>query len=228
MRDTFARTGIPEDRLHVLRHAWDIEEPAPSGEDDDMDYYLFLGRLTEAKGVRTLLEAWKQLGTAAAPRLVIAGEGDLEDEVRAAAERNRQISAPGLVSGEEKRKLLHGCRALIAPSLWQEPLGIVAYEAFEFGKPVIASSGGGFSSTVEDRVSGRLFPPGDAPALAAAVRALEHAGMVDREKMGRAGRAWLEREAGADRWLEGFANIAEPIIERYRKRRASSAAQQSG
>lgn len=217
-RAAFARTRIPEDRLHVLPHAWDIQEPGPTVETEAMDSYLFLGRLTEAKGVRTMLDAWRQLGTGAAPRLVIAGEGPLADEVREAAIRNRQISAVGLVTGEKKRELLRNCRGLIAPSLWPEPLGLVAYEAFEFGKPVIATDGGGFSHTVEDRVSGRLIAPGDASGLAAAVRAFEHAGMEGRQKMGHAGRVWLEQTASPEQWLEGFAAIAEPIIARYRAR----------
>lgn len=223
-RAAFARTTIPDERLFLLPHAWEISEPGPVDETDDMDYYLFLGRLIESKGIRTLLEAWKQLGTSAAPKLVIAGEGELEGEVREAAERNRQISVVGLVKGEEKRNLLRRCRGLIAPSIWKEPLGLVAYEAFEFGKPVIATLGGGFESTVQDRVTGRLFTPGDASALAAAVRAFERADSSARQKMGRAGREWVEREASTEKWLADFATIAEPIIARYSARRQKIAA----
>jgi glycosyltransferase involved in cell wall biosynthesis len=216
--EAFRKTTIPDERLHLLPHAWELSEPAPVDETNSMDYYLFLGRLIEAKGVRTLLDAWRQLGVGA-PKLVIAGEGELEDEVRVAAERDRQISFAGLVKGEKKRELLRNCRALIAPSIWKEPLGLVAYEAYEFGKPVIATLGGGFEATVKDRVTGRLFPPGDASGLAAAVRAFEHAGVEDRQSMGRAGREWVEERASKEKWLAEFANIAEPIIARYAARR---------
>ena len=216
--EAFRKTTVPDDRLYLLPHAWEIEEPAPVDETGRMDYYLFLGRLVEAKGVRTLLDAWRQLGVGA-PKLVIAGEGELDDEVRAVAERERQIHAVGLVKGEKKRELLRNCRALIAPSIWKEPLGLVAYEAYEFGKPVIATHGGGFESTVDDRKTGRLFPPGDASALAAVVRAFEHAGMEGRQAMGRAGRNKVEAEASREKWLADFAAIAEPIIARYSARR---------
>ena len=95
--EAFRKTTIPDERLFLLPHAWEITEPAPVDEAQGMDYYLFLGRLTEAKGVRTLLDAWRQLGVGA-PKLVIAGEGELGDEVRAVAEREivlyRQVLGP--------------------------------------------------------------------------------------------------------------------------------------
>ena len=216
--EAFSKTTIPDDRLHLLPHAWELKEPAPVDETSRMDYYLFLGRLIEAKGVRTLLDAWRQLGVGA-PKLVIAGEGELGDEVQAVAERERQISAVGLVNGEKKRELLRNCRGLIAPSIWKEPLGLVAYEAYEFGKPVIATFGGGFQTTVQDRETGRLFRSGDASALAAAVRAFEHAGIEGRQAMGRAGRKWVQEQASKKKWLADFAAIAEPIIARYGARR---------
>ena len=56
--------------------------------------------------------------------------------------------------------------ALVAPSLWAEPLEMVAIEAIVRGVPVIASAQGGFGETVEQGVSGLLFPNGDEAALA--------------------------------------------------------------
>lgn len=56
--------------------------------------------------------------------------------------------------------------ALVAPSLWAEPLGIVALEAIVRGVPVIARSTGGFAETVEDGISGFLVANGDIDMLA--------------------------------------------------------------
>jgi glycosyltransferase involved in cell wall biosynthesis len=61
---------------------------------------------------------------------------------------------------------------VVAPSLWQEPFGLVAVEAMAAGKPVIASRTGGLADIVRDGESGLLVPPGDAPALAAALERL--------------------------------------------------------
>jgi glycosyltransferase involved in cell wall biosynthesis len=62
--------------------------------------------------------------------------------------------------------------AAVAPSLFREPLGLVAIEAIVRGIPVIATDGGGFRDTVEPGVSGTLVPHGDVDALAQAMLAV--------------------------------------------------------
>jgi glycosyltransferase involved in cell wall biosynthesis len=59
-----------------------------------------------------------------------------------------------------------------APSLWPEPLGLVALEAMVRGVPVIASAVGGFAEIIEDGVSGMLVPNGDVSALAEGLTAI--------------------------------------------------------
>jgi glycosyltransferase involved in cell wall biosynthesis len=56
--------------------------------------------------------------------------------------------------------------ALVAPSLWPEPFGLVAVEAITRGVPAIVSASGGFAETVEEGVSGYLVPNGDEQGLA--------------------------------------------------------------
>ena len=60
----------------------------------------------------------------------------------------------------------------MAPSLWAEPYGLVAPEAVLRGVPVVASATGGFCDTIEDGVSGLLFPNGDEAALGGCLRAI--------------------------------------------------------
>ena len=62
--------------------------------------------------------------------------------------------------------------ASIVPSLWAEPLGLVAAEAIVRGVPVIASASGGLAEIVEHGVSGLLFPNNDEAALADALRSV--------------------------------------------------------
>jgi glycosyltransferase involved in cell wall biosynthesis len=59
--------------------------------------------------------------------------------------------------------------AVVAPSIFQEPFGLVGVEAIVRGIPVIATNGGGFRETVEPGVSGLLVPHGDHEALADAM-----------------------------------------------------------
>jgi glycosyltransferase involved in cell wall biosynthesis len=72
-------------------------------------------------------------------------------------------------------------RVLAIPALWPEPFGLVALEAYATGCPVVASRIGGLLDTVIQGVTGRLVPPGDVPALAAAIGTmLDDPGLANR------------------------------------------------
>lgn len=119
----------------VIPNAFDSDDYHLATKDD---YLLFLGRLTERKGlevVRHLAERY---------RVVTAGQGEpLEG-----------VEHLGVVRGKEKAALLAGARAVLCPSVYVEPFGGVAVEAMLSGTPVIASPFGAFSETVVEGMSG--------------------------------------------------------------------------
>jgi glycosyltransferase involved in cell wall biosynthesis len=213
MRHKFVEAGIPESKIVTLRHCWTPMVEHPS--EEDQGYYLFLGRLVPEKGVRTLLEAWKtlerKLGTTC-PKLVIAGTGPEETRVMAAAAQSKRIEHAGFVSGEAKQRLLAGCRAVLAPSIWWEPLGLIVYEAYDHAKPVIAARSGGLVETVQEGEGGFLHTPGDADSLVEAVLKLEESGHVGRTRMGRIGRTWLLEKANPDAWKRQFEDILKSVV----------------
>jgi glycosyltransferase involved in cell wall biosynthesis len=202
MKGKFVEAGVPEEDIFVIPHFWNPLPQPPS--EPEGDYYLFLGRLVTQKGVRVLLSAWEilrgEMG-AECPRLVIGGPGPLADEVAAAAEGSEKIEFVGEVHGDEKHRLLSGCRALLAPSIWWEPLGLVAYEAYDYGKPLLAADSGGLVEAVQPGESGLLHEPGHARALAEDILRI-NADPGQRREMGRAGREWLLENTGRDQWLE--------------------------
>lgn len=219
MREKFIEAGVPEDRVVTLRHCWKPRcEPVP---EPASGHYLFLGRLVSEKGIETMLEAWrlleKRLGDAC-PRLVIAGSGPEEAKVQAAAARMRKVVPVGFVAGVPKERLLRGCRALLAPSIWWEPLGLIVYESYDYGRPVLASRSGGLTETVTPGVTGFLHAPGDAEALAADVERMEALGPRGRAAMGAAGREWLAANACPERWLESFTAILHAAVGDVRSR----------
>jgi glycosyltransferase involved in cell wall biosynthesis len=212
MRGKFISAGIPADKVVTLRHCWKpraTPEPARMG-----SHYLFLGRLVPEKGIYTMLEAWKilekRLG-AACPRLVIAGSGPEEARIHAAVARMKKVVCVGFVSGKPKDDLLHGCRALIAPSIWWEPLGLIVYEAYDFARPVVAAASGGLTETVKEGVTGFLHEPGDPERLAADIERMEQLGADGRLEMGRAGHQWLLENASPERWLNDFSGILRSV-----------------
>lgn len=213
MRDRLVQAGqIDPAKIHTLRHSWDAMPTAPRSE--DAGYYLFLGRLVPEKGIAVLLDAWDalraQLGNKT-PQLLIGGEGPLESLVQQRLRTNPYIGHLGQIGGETKHETLRKCRALIAPSVWWEPLGLVAYEAYDFAKPVLAARSGGLAETVQHEITGLLHEPGHAESLLRDVLTMEGLPMPVRVECGAAGRQWLLREASAAAWKTRFEAILETV-----------------
>lgn len=214
MRQKLVAAGaLPVDRVHTLRHAWNALPQTPVVE--DAGYYLFLGRLAETKGIIPLLDAWDellaQLGKNT-PLLHLAGEGPLDHAVQQRIRTNPYIGQLGHISGETKRESLRRCRAVIVPSTWWEPLGLVVYEAYDYAKPVLAAKSGGLSEIVEHGVTGLQHEPGDVRGIVSDVLAMEATPAAARHVIGRAGRQWLLRETSTQAWLQRFEEILAEAV----------------
>jgi glycosyltransferase involved in cell wall biosynthesis len=208
MRGKLIAAGMPVAKVTTLRHCWHATKAIQPQE--ERDYYLFLGRLVPEKGVSVLLDAWKRLEErlgSACPRLVIAGVGPDEAKIHKMASFTKRVSCVGFAEGEEKNNLLAGCRALLAPSIWWEPLGLIVYEAYDHARPVLAARSGGLQETVQQGVTGFLHEPGNATAIAADVMHLENLGTEGRLKMGLAAHAWLLQNADPQVWIKSFETI---------------------
>ena len=214
MRMKFIEAGIDESSIDVLGHFWNFQT-AQNDVFPDEGYYLFLGRLVEEKGVGVLLEAWKHVcdeSGADAPELWIGGSGPMEAAVEEAASGNDKVRYLGFIDGREKRTAIRNCRAMIAPSTWWEPLGLVTYEAYDYKKPMFAAASGGLEETVEHGTTGFLHEAGDARALAGQVQSFQSFSSADRLEMGKCGREWLEQHGSRTRWQEEFDSILEKVM----------------
>jgi len=112
---------------------------------------------------------------------VLGGGPRLKELQTRAAELNvaDAVRFDGRVSFREVEAALADAWALVAPSVWPEPLGLVAIEAITRRVPAITSALGGFAETVRHGVSGYLVPNGDVQALAEALAAAVDAGPLD-------------------------------------------------
>ena len=133
-----------------------VHIPEQVGAPDDPPHILFVGRLSEEKGIIELLEA-----TAGVPR-VIVGDGPLRDRVP---------DAVGFVPPRELGAFYERASVVVCPSR-REGYGVVAREAMAYGRPVVATAVGGLLDAVEDGVTGVRVAPHDAAALRTAVEAL--------------------------------------------------------
>src|SRR5690606_26924744 len=149
VKETFTRAGVEDDKIHLLKHSWDARAAAPEMAPSSPPMLLFLGRLTESKGIETLLDAW-EIAAEQVPeaRLCIGGGGPLEELVKARASVLPRCEFLGYVAGQRKGELISACTAMVVPSVWWEALGLVSYEAYDFSRPVMAAASGGLAETV--------------------------------------------------------------------------------
>ena len=188
---------------------------------NDRPTALFLGRHEERKGLAVLLEAWVRLtgdGPVAGrnggrPVLWVAGDGPATAELQRRHPASDSLEWLGVVGEEEKVRRLVAADVIAAPALGGESFGLVLLEGMAARTVVVASDIDGY----RDAAGGCavLFPPGDAPALAVALRGVLGGVLARRGADGGSRGAWLEAAAGrADRW--SMASLAERYEALYR------------
>jgi glycosyltransferase involved in cell wall biosynthesis len=139
------RLGLPADRVAVKPNpVRDVRVPRPLGRD-----VVFVGRLSEDKGLRLLLTTWCRSAAArAGRRLVLAGDGPLRSEAERASRTEPSIVVRGLLDRVSVESVLQESGVLVMPSVAPESFGLVAVEAFAAGRPVIATPAGALAEIV--------------------------------------------------------------------------------
>ena len=156
-RNKFIEGGLSGDKIVVKPNSLAVD---PGLRSEIGDYFVFAGRLTEEKGVKVALEAFRYLS---GEQLILMGDGPLkvscEDYIKEHGLHN--IRLLGHLDKEEYYKIFKKAKALILPSLWYENFPVVIIEAFACGIPVIASQLGSMKEIVVDNQTGLLFNTGD-------------------------------------------------------------------
>jgi glycosyltransferase involved in cell wall biosynthesis len=147
----------------------------------DSGFLLFVGDLGRHKGVHVLLDAYSSLENA--PPLVLIGKAVPKPALKLPRNVTLLVNWPHNAVQEATRRSL----ALIVPSIWTEPFGMVVIEAMAAGRAVIASRIGGIPEIVRDGETGLLVPPADPVALRRAIEKL----VTNPELAPRLGRAAL-------------------------------------
>ncbi len=140
-----------------------IDIPDYSAVKSDKKYVLYFGRLSEEKGIKTLIEVCKSLPEVS---FVFVGTGPLTEEVK----RVKNIEYKGFQQGDDLWNLIANASFCVCPSEWYEVFGLTIGEAMALGTPVVASNIGGIPEVVGD--SGELFTPGDVHELTDVIRDL--------------------------------------------------------
>jgi glycosyltransferase involved in cell wall biosynthesis len=163
-KEKFVAGGIPESRIHIKSN---FVRASQLPDWSSRRGGLFVGRLSEEKGISILIDAVEkirneQVEHEVALSMKVVGSGPMSPEVTHAF-KDDYLAAK---NSEEIFSLLQSAQFLIAPSTCYESCPLVAAEAFSSGVPVIGSRHGGIAAMVKDGVNGLLFNPGDADDLA--------------------------------------------------------------
>jgi phosphatidyl-myo-inositol alpha-mannosyltransferase len=190
-----AALGLPATSFRVVPNGVDVArfaDPAPFTElvDPDRPALLFVGRLERRKGLEPLVRAFTRLKTNRPEvRLFVVGDGPERDRCQELlpARLRSDVVFLGRVDHDDLPRFYASCDLYVSPALGGESFGIVLLESMAAGKPLVASDIPGYRSVARDGVQGRLVPPGDPVALAAAIESLLDNPAL-RAAMGREGR----------------------------------------
>jgi glycosyltransferase involved in cell wall biosynthesis len=198
MIDVYERWGMDRARLAHVPNGQGEGRLTPIAEPPraSRNRFGFFGQLVDNKGVWVILEAVELLRAQGFTDFVVEFNGDNLRHASAARRKqyegflqreralpfaDRIVAHNGAYDAGQLAARMGRIDWCLVPSVWPEAFGLVASEAWLHGRPVIASAVGGLAERVKDGENGLLVPPGDARALADAIRrACAEEGLWDR------------------------------------------------
>jgi len=202
--------GIKKEKISLKPHFLlpeEIPQPQPAGK-----YFIFAGRLGEEKGIRILLQAWKNIDIP----LKIAGSGPMEEWVKENIYSSKQIKYLGFLSRKELLKNLAEAYAVIVPSISYETFGLAVLEAYAAGIPVVASKVGSLTDLVTPGKTGLLFERKNPEDLAEKILWL-WTRPEERDRMAREARREFEEKYTAEKNYNMLMEIYRKAIEKHKK-----------
>jgi len=214
--DILAHFDADPSRVVVIHNGIDPDQFKRTEARDALDrlgvkppFVLFVGRITDQKGIFHLLDAVPRLP--AGVQVVLCASApdtpEIEERLRRAVQgRPNILWINEMVPVEVVTQLYSHAAVFVCPSVY-EPFGLINLEAMACQAPVVASAVGGILEVVEDDKTGLLVPPAQPEALAAAIGRVLGNPTLARE-MGRAGRKRVEEKFS-------WASVAERTEQVY-------------
>jgi glycogen synthase len=201
-------------KMSVILNALPLPKLAPTDLQFAPPGLLCLGRLVSDKGFDLAIRAFARLREREIPaRLTIAGDGreraNLEDLALVYGVAV-EVEFTGWVPPNRVASLINTTTAVLVPSRWPEPFGLVALQAAQMGRPTIASGVGGLPEIVKHGLTGLLVEPEDERALSRAIQELVLNAPLARE-LGKNARLHVQEhfdfQAFVDRYEELYAQV---------------------
>lgn len=174
------------------------------------NHFLFIGRLSEEKGIKTLINAFRELPF----KLRIAGDGPLTESVQMNSKVKNTITYLGNLNATEVRIELAKAQALIFPSIWFEGMPMTILEALSTKTPIIASNLGAMTSLITDGSNGFHFEPGNITSLKEVIHRFNSLSALEKNQMGKNAFENYKTHYAADLQLSYFETIYNKVVKK--------------
>jgi glycosyltransferase involved in cell wall biosynthesis len=172
IRDIYVENGFDADRIEHIPNMVDPEFAVPDGVETERTQLLYVGSLTENKGVRYLIEALSLLPEQY--RLRIVGDGDRMADLQRRADRGGvadRTTFSGQIPYEQIGQVYADADLFVHPGIWPEPLNRTVLEAMQATLPVVCTDIGGPPEVIPD--DELLCEPANPESLVAAIQRVE-------------------------------------------------------
>jgi glycosyltransferase involved in cell wall biosynthesis len=207
-QEKLLQAGYDAEQIAIIPNSTSVEVKEATAHKPVGEYVAFAGRLSSEKGVDILLAAANRMPDIP---FKIAGDGPALPELKTRAPRN--VEFLGRLGFSDLLAFYRKSLALVVPSLWFEPFGLVVVDAMALGVPVIASRIGGLPYLVDEGITGALFQPGDSEDLIKQVRRLWESPQLC-ECLGRAGQVKVLRQYSQDAYYRNLIVVYQRAIQR--------------
>jgi glycosyltransferase involved in cell wall biosynthesis len=167
-------------------------------------YFVFFGRLSKEKGLKTLIHAANEANVA----LKIIGSGPQEEELKIlAASLGANVTFLGFQTGEALHKAISHARAVVLPSEWYENAPMSILESYALGKPVIGANIGGIPELIRENETGTLFESAKVESLSNSliqIKDIKDSAVVE---MGKTARQLVENEYDTKNYSKRLQNL---------------------
>lgn len=203
-KELFVKAGFDENKIFVKGNG--LVDPKIRRK-KSKKYFLYIGRLSQEKGIDFLLESFAKLPEF---NLYVAGIGEKLGEYKQKY-NSRNIKFLGFISGKDKDNIISMCEAIILPSLWYENYPLSIIDGFSRAMPVIGSNIGGISRIINDKKTGLLFEPNDFVSLKKSLQKFTSDPSI-RERIGDEARKYFELNNKLDNNIKRLVSIYRKVL----------------
>lgn len=210
----FIEFGINKNRVTHIPNFLDRPVPYINTFKTQESYYLYLGRLSEEKGILTLIQAMQAIHS----ELYIVGSGPLRNKIEKYISDNHlvNINLLGFKSGQDLIDIVGNAKAVVLPSEWYENGPYSAIEALQLGRPIIGANIGGIPELINK--NGYLFTSGNVEALQDVLMHFENLDINEYEKMKYVSKTLFEQNYTPQTHMLKIMTLYKKAISKHKSR----------